>query len=124
MNGRFLLDTNAVIALLRGEKSMIDTLIAAEWIGISVISELEFLGFRGISPDDEALFGLLKNKIDVIGLSPSDQSLLEKIILVRRTGGHKMPDSIIAATAMEHQATLLTRDVGFSKITNLVTQNF
>ncbi len=56
MNGRFLLDTNAVIALLNGIPSLFQTLQSANWIGISIITELEFLSFSGLSTHDEILF--------------------------------------------------------------------
>lgn len=47
MNGgnRYLLDTNAVIALLAGNQGLTNMLASAQWIGVSVISKLEFLAF-------------------------------------------------------------------------------
>ena len=50
MNGnRVLLDTNAIAALLQGNVSLVEILKSSEWIGISVISEIEFLA----NPDSE-----------------------------------------------------------------------
>ncbi len=43
MNGRYLLDTNAVVALLKGHPDLLRLLSAATWVGISVVTELEFL---------------------------------------------------------------------------------
>ena len=40
---RFLLDTNAVIALLRGNLQLNAVIANAEWVGISIITKLEFL---------------------------------------------------------------------------------
>jgi len=40
---RYLLDTNAIIALLQGNQQLIQLLQDAEWIGISIISQIEFL---------------------------------------------------------------------------------
>ena len=46
MSGRnFILDTNAIVALLKGDSGIANILFDAEWIGISIISYLEFLAF-------------------------------------------------------------------------------
>jgi tRNA(fMet)-specific endonuclease VapC len=53
MNGnRYLLDTNAIVALLQGNSQLIQLLQNADWIGISVISQIEFLAFSGLSQGD------------------------------------------------------------------------
>ena len=46
---RFLLDTNAVVSLLAGNRELAIQLESAEFVGISVISYLEFLAFDGLS---------------------------------------------------------------------------
>ena len=53
---RYLLDTNAIIALLKGDSNLIQLLRDAEWIGISVISHIEFLAFSGLTKADKQLF--------------------------------------------------------------------
>jgi hypothetical protein len=46
MNGnRYLPDTNAIIALLQGSDQLLERLQNAQWIGISVIAQIEFLVF-------------------------------------------------------------------------------
>ncbi len=53
MNGnRYLLDTNAIVALLQGNPQITRLLQNADWIGISVISQIEFLAFSGLSQAD------------------------------------------------------------------------
>ncbi len=50
MNGkRYLLDTNAIIALLNGHEELGNLLASADFVAISVISRLEFLSFAGIT---------------------------------------------------------------------------
>ncbi|EDX78747.1 hypothetical protein MC7420_7400 [Coleofasciculus chthonoplastes PCC 7420] len=57
MNGnRYLLDTNAIVALLQGNSQLIQLLQDADWIGVSVISQIEFLAFSGLSEADRQLF--------------------------------------------------------------------
>ena len=124
MNGKFLLDTNAVVALLDGNYSLSQTLQTAVWVGISVITELEFLSFSGLTVQDEAIFQQFKSRVEVIDLQASDNKLLARIITVRKLSNVKLPDAIIAASAIENGATLLTQDAGFSKIALLSVQNF
>ena len=42
---RYLLDTNAIVALLQGNLQLLQLLQNADWIGISIISQIEFLAF-------------------------------------------------------------------------------
>jgi len=124
MNGKFLLDTNAVVALLNGNASLTQTLQTAVWVGISVITELEFLSFSGLSSQDEALFQQFKSRVEVVNLQASDSKLLARVISVRKLNNVKLPDAIIAASTIENGATLLTQDAGFSRIALLPLQRF
>jgi tRNA(fMet)-specific endonuclease VapC len=124
MNGKFLIDTNAVIALLGNNRSLATTLSSATWIGISVITELEFLSFSNLSQADKLLFEQFKNRIEVISLDTNATTLIQTICQVRQTYRLKLPDSIIAATALTNQATLLTNDAMFSRINGLNVQTF
>ncbi|WP_017317962.1 PIN domain-containing protein [Mastigocladopsis repens] len=40
---RYLLDTNVIVSLLQGSGALVTLLQNAEWVGISVISQIEFL---------------------------------------------------------------------------------
>jgi predicted nucleic acid-binding protein len=55
-NDRYVLDTNAIVALLRGDYRLVELLSNASWIGISIISQIEFLAFSDLSQDDRNLF--------------------------------------------------------------------
>lgn len=58
MNGnRYILDTNAIVALLKGNSDLISLTGTALWIGISIISSIEFLAFPDLSEDDKSLWG-------------------------------------------------------------------
>lgn len=124
MNGRFLLDTNAVVSLLSGNASLAQALDTAVWAGISVITELEFLSFSGLSPQDELLFQQFKSRVEIVDLHASRSQLFARIIAVRKLNKIKLPDAIIAASAIENGATLLTQDAGFSRISLLSIQGF
>lgn len=63
---RYLLDTNAIIALLQKDSDLIQLLQDAEWIGISVISQIEFLAFSGLSKADIKLFQQFLQRVELI----------------------------------------------------------
>lgn len=119
MNGRFLLDTNAVIALLGSHPTLASDLNTASWVGISIISELEFLSFRNLTNTDRLLFEQFKNRIEVINLDTSDSVLINEVTTVRQSYNLKLPDAIIAATALTQSATVVTNDAAFNKIPSL-----
>ena len=124
MNGKFLLDTNAVIALLNGHALVTALLQSATWVGITVITELEFLSFSGLSEQDKWLFEQFKNRIEVINLDTNDAALIQAICQIRQAYRLKLPDAIIGAAAIQHQATLLSNDAIFARITTLPLQIF
>lgn len=124
MNGNFVLDTNAVVGLLRGHAGLAKLLLQANWVGISVITELEFLSFPNLTPNDEAVFQQFKSRIEVLDLSSMDVVLTKEAISIRRMHKVKLPDAIIAASTIRRGATLISNDTGFLKIGNLAVQAF
>lgn len=57
MNGnRYLFDTNAIIALLKGNSSLDNRLLQADWIATSIINVLEFLSFSYLNESDKKVF--------------------------------------------------------------------
>jgi hypothetical protein len=73
---RYLLDTNAIVALLNGNSQLIQLLQNADWIGISVISQIEFLAFAGLTQGDRQLFEKFLQRVEVINLASSDTMLI------------------------------------------------
>ncbi len=113
MNGkpiRYLLDTNAVVALLQGHTGLAQQLLDAEWVGISIITQLEFLAFPALSTSDAEHFQHFAQRVNVIGLTPYAATYLQTIVRIRQQYRLKLPDAIIAATALEYAATLVTAD--------------
>ncbi len=107
---RYLLDTNAIIALLNGHQELGERLRSADFVAISVISRLEFFSFAGVTPAQRALFDQFSARVDVIDLSASQLDLLNLICEVRIRSGLKLPDAIIAASAQHAHAILITTD--------------
>lgn len=68
---------------------------------------MELLGYPGITPDEESL--ILK-RFDFLNYQPINTAIENMAIHLRRTHRLKLPDAIIAATALTLQAELLTYD--------------
>ena len=125
MNGRIcFLDTNAIITLLQGNKQIIQYLHNAQWIGISVISQIEFLVFPDLTDNDKDTFKQFLQRIDIIDLSSKQDELIGLIIKLRQQYNLKLPDAIIAATAIHCNADLITFDNQFRKIRELNVIDF
>ena len=115
MNGiDFIADTNALLYLLNGNDCMQEYLSCK--LGISIISEMEILSFPDINQKDEIIIRSLIKDCFILQLN---QNIKNKTIFLRKKYRIKLPDAIIAATAIENNLTLLTADKGFNKITEL-----
>jgi len=107
---RYLLDTNAIIQLLKGNEQLITVLNQAEFIAVSIISRLEFLSFSGLSENDKMLYERFEKRISLVDLSTKNMKLLNAIVKTRLKGSLKLPDSIILSSAEILDCTLVTAD--------------
>jgi tRNA(fMet)-specific endonuclease VapC len=121
---RLLLDTNAIVALLGGNQQVVQLTRNAQWIGISIISEIEFLCFSGLTQPDRDLFAQFRDKVDVVSLSRGEAGLIDRVIDIRRRFGVKLPDAIIAATALVRSARLVTADRQLANIKDVSIASF
>ena len=120
MNGsKYFLDTNAITALLQGNDNLVNVLKNAAWIGISIINQLEFLANPNLKEEDITIFQSFLDRIEVIGLGNDNKDLLSLTLEIRKRNKLKLPDSIIAASAVYHKSILITNDFGFDNIKNL-----
>jgi len=116
MNGnKFLLDTNAVLYILAGDETLADFLFEKE-LYISVITEMELLSYKNITIEEKlTIEHFLKDFVIV----PIDEKLKLNTIEVKKTSNMKLPDSIIAATAITLKLPLITSDKQFKTITDI-----
>lgn len=118
MNGiNCFVDTNILIYLLSGEKTLIDVLDDKQ-IYISFITEIELLCLKSLSQGDIVkIESMLKNFviIDINNIIKKDT------IRLRKKYNLKIPDSIIAATSLYLDLPLLTSDIDFKAIRELTT---
>ncbi len=121
---RYVLDTNAIVALLQGNIQLTALLKNADWLGISVISKIEFLVFPGLTQDDRKIFDQFLQRVEVLDLVSIDAVLIEKIIEIRQGHRLKLPDAVIAAIAIQNSANLVTADREFARVTSLTILNW
>ena len=115
MNGkRYLLDTNAVIQLLAGNPSLIKMVEDSDFLAISVISKLEFLSYPDLTDDEKNAFSELLEDLTVFDLMASDSALMQEAVAMRIDGGLKLPDAVIAATALVNGCEVITNDAHFA----------
>ncbi len=124
MNGkRLLLDTNAIISLLQGNARLVTLCRDAEWVGISIISRLEFLCFTGLAAADRGTFEDFLRRVEVIGIDGQNTPLLELIVTIRTAHRLKLPDAVIAASAIFRHADLVSDDRSFARVIGLKTNS-
>lgn len=113
MGIKYLWDTNTVIYYLQqlfppdAEKFMDDILKDGQPI-ISAITEIELLCWKSATEKDLSLLHNFINDASVIEL---EQSIKLKAATIRKAHRIKLPDAIIAATAIVYDLTLLSRNV-------------
>lgn len=121
MGKRYLLDTNTVLDYMGNKlpgkaKNLIAQIIDDE-INLSVINKIELLGFSKVEQD----------LIDFVGCSnihPIDEVVVDKTIEMRSLYKIKLPDAIIAATALVNELAIITRNTkDFNKIDALEILN-
>ncbi|MBQ3342327.1 MAG: type II toxin-antitoxin system VapC family toxin [Kiritimatiellae bacterium] len=111
MNGkRYLLDTNAVIQLLVGNPSLRKMVENSDFLAISVISKLEFLSYPDLTEDEKSAFYELLEDLTVFDLTASDAALIQETVAMRIDCGLKLPDAVIAATALVNDCEVITND--------------
>lgn len=114
---KWLLDTNAVIGLLKQQAAAITLLEAHQLnlgqIAVSQITRMELLGFPNLAREEEAAILEFMQNCQVLFI---DDAVEQQAIRMRRTSHCKLPDAIIAATAQVHSLTLLTLDERLEKL--------
>lgn len=108
-------DTSVLINFFNGHEFAKEFLEGRN-IWLSGISEIEVLSFPGLSVNDKKLIRSFFNECKIIDLTPE---IKEVAIEIRSRHKTKLPDAVIAATAIHLDFPLFTMDKGFKKITEL-----
>lgn len=109
----YVIDTNVALYFLTGR--MVSPMPAGNLL-LCVVSEIELLSFKNLSIDEENSIKQFIKEVTVLGITNPIKS---ETIRVRKEFGLRLPDAIIAATALVHHASLLSHDKQFSKVKGL-----
>ncbi len=123
-NVHYLLDTNIFIYHTKGEPEMLSFLELLSFNGemnISIITKIEFLGWNKHTPDGlEKCNRLIRNT----RIFPVNEDVADRAIEIRQGKKIKLPDAVIAATALINNLTLATRNVDdFKDVEGLLIHN-
>lgn len=118
MNGRgLLLDTNVVIYLAKKELNLLDFAIDNDLVYISSITYMECLGYKFPSTREEKI---ITDLVRTFIHTPLSREIENYTIEIRKSYKIKLPDAIIAATAIVNNLYLITNNVkDFDMIQNL-----
>lgn len=114
---RFLLDTNFLLGMMKSApavQAMLQRLAPLTGqCAYSAVTRMELLGFPGITDAEEAL---IKSRLHELTYLALDRQIEDSAIALRRQRRIKLPDAVIAATALTHGLELLTLDEGLSAV--------
>ena len=109
------IDTNIIIRALNGDETCRKT-INNKIPVISIITEIELLSWPDLDPEGYKLITSFLEDCFIINISPE---IKEKAIAIRKNYGLKVPDAIIAATAIIKNLTLFSADDIFARVKEL-----
>lgn len=121
---RYLLDTNAVISIVNGNEQLITLLESSSFVAFSIISIIEFLAYSNLTEKDITVFEKMVEESSVINLRNTDKELINTITSIRKSHKIKLPDAILAATAIHYQCQIISNDKELKKITGLQILSF
>jgi predicted nucleic acid-binding protein len=109
MADRWVLDTNVIAGHAKGDKAstrLIEDRGDVE-LYASIITRVELFSPSDLPPDEAGHILQLLQQVTVVALN---EDVEETTILIRRKTKLKLPDAVIAATAVVFNATLVTFD--------------
>jgi predicted nucleic acid-binding protein len=116
-----LLDSNIIIYATAPENEWLRIWLEAEPFSISQVSEIEVLGYQKITPEE---ISDLQEFVYSSNVVPITEEAAKKAIALRQQRKMSLADSILAATALENDWELVSRNVDdFAWIANLKLVN-
>lgn len=108
---RILVDSDVLVDHLRGHRRFVR---GQDEVHVSAITRAELFSGRGTK--ERRVRCLLEPMTEL----PVDRAVAERAGRLRRASTIRLPDALIAATALEHRLTLVTRNVrDFNRVKGL-----
>jgi predicted nucleic acid-binding protein len=107
---KYLIDTNILIYHVAGLKEctdFINKVLTQNSFNISIITKIEFLGWKKHSTIG---FDKCRLLIDSANVYMLDEDIANKAVELKRSTNIKLADAVIAATALVNNLTLVTRN--------------
>ena len=125
MGKRYLLDSNTVIDYIAGlhPKNTVKWLnqLIDEEINVSIITKIEVLSF---DPDKDDNYPILVEFFEASNIFELTDNIVNKTIQIRQKQKIKLPDAIIASTALVNGLVLVSRNTkDFTNISDLEVVN-
>lgn len=102
-----LLDSNIIIYAAEPNADDLRALIARESPAVSAISYVEVVGFHRLQPQEKAFLEAFFTAAETL---PLNQPVLDQAVALRQQRRIGLGDALIAATALVHHRTLVTRN--------------
>jgi hypothetical protein len=116
MNGtNVFVDTNICVYLLNGDAILAD-LLQGQNLYLSIITEMELYAYHGNNPSSTLILNAFLQSVSIINI---EEKVKLNTIAVRKKTKLKLPDSIIAASALSYNLPLITADKDFKKVDHL-----
>ncbi len=103
-----LLDSNIVIYAATTQRDELIRLIGDSEVAVSIVTYIEVLGYQGLDEKQERFCEGFFNTVSTLSLS---DEIANRAVKLRQQRRMSLGDAIIAATALEHDLTLVTRNV-------------
>jgi predicted nucleic acid-binding protein len=116
MNGdQLFIDSNIILYYLNGDKTLLPVLEDKQ-LFVSFITQLELLSYKRITAHEIKMIEGFLQHCTIIEIS---SVIKENTILLRRKYGLKLPDAIIAGSALYLNVPLFTADKSMANITEI-----
>lgn len=108
---KFLLDTNYVLGLLKAMPEVVEMAasrdLCASSCAYSAVTRMELLGYPNITNEEERV---ITDRLSKFTYLPITLEIEDLAIALRRSRRVKLPDALVAGTALHHGLELLTLD--------------
>lgn len=119
---KYLLDTNVILGMLKSTPEVLAMVssagLMAHQCAFSSVTRMELLSYPGMTASEDALIRQRLTQFTYLGIS---LAIEDKAIELRRTRRVKLPDALIAATALCNGLDLLTMDLGLQAVMHSAT---